>query len=263
MKTLIAVPTYKRFYLYKQNRGVYKYLPWIHSEGDTDIVLFLKKGDDDCRNLLMSEYRCKVFDYNYISELRFQIINYAIDKGYEYLIFMDDDVKLAYRESLTAPLQNITQEKFYELITFMSSHECMTHPTLRFGSNGAKQKLEYNKKAIRCVSIWLPQIKQLDIHQDQTLRNIGFKSDYCLQLSLLNAGCYSVCNNLYTVDDGGQIKGGCSEYRDPEKMKQAALTLKEKFPDLVKLRDKVNKTFTKKTLEVTVNWKGALKNVKQ
>jgi hypothetical protein len=261
MKTLIAVPTYKRHYLFEKQKGVYQYLPWLKDNNNFDVILFLKEGDDDGRKLMLSNYKCVTTKYDWISELRYQIINYAIDHDYTYLIFMDDDLKLAYKTTLTDSLHNITEEKFHVLLLQLTSFQQMTHPVLRFGSHDARRELEYNEKAIRCVSLYLPQIKQLDIHQDKTLRDIKFKSDYYLQLSLINAGCNTLCLNLFTEDDSGLIKGGC-ENRDPKTLRESAYALKKAFPSLVKLRWKQNSVFTEPTVEVTISWKKGLTHVK-
>lgn len=267
MKTLIAVPTYKRSHMYP-NSGTWRFLPFIKLI-NLDIKVFIKNTPNEIEAYAkLKRYSKEYHYYDYISELRYFIINYAIIKNYTHLIFIDDDLRFNYKAENMYNLLPMTKKK--DLINDMlrqmifHCHEItpLTHPNLRFGGNKNKEKFLYNKKAIRCVCLHLPTIKKENINTDIVLKNIKFMSDYYIQLSLLQKGYKTLCINQYTVDDlGTNTRGGCSNTRNRFLHSQSAFVISKLFQH-VKLRKKSNGNWLEPRYDVTVQWSKYLKEVK-
>ena len=93
---------------------------------------------------------------------------------------------------------------------------------------------------------------------------VPFMEDFDVLLQLLENGWENRSLYFWAQDQRGtQTEGGCSLTRTHQNHEESAIRLKELHPNVVSLRQKVNKTggeFGKRT-EVTIQWKKALRSV--
>jgi len=82
-------------------------------------------------------------------------------------------------------------------------------------------------------------------------------SDRWLYLQFILRGWKSVMINQYVVDDQGtNVKGGCSLWRNVEHQNSAAIFFYNRFKeyDWIKLRTKTSGEWKEKRLDVTIRW---------
>jgi hypothetical protein len=274
MNILIAVPTFDRSELFISNRGTVKWLKEFKKY--VDVKLFIKDNEEQIK-----KYEDLIFDnlpvsYDWISEKKLVIIEYAIMHNYTYLILMDDDLTFYKRfenyvskcKVLSSPedIEQNAMNIIWKLTRLCNDKYPMTGLPFRKDMRVKKYMFEKNNKLIQCVCLYLPVIKELLKRKRDydLLNNIRFKEDYCLQLLLLTQNYRTLTYNGYCYQDFGQnSKGGCYQSRTIEEFEKSSKVLYQEFKHTKNISLRMKKTnnpnwLKNQMLEVKINWKGFL-----
>lgn len=189
--------------------------------------------------------------------------------GVNSAFMFDDDIEFFVRKSeLETSLVKATATDIFTML-MCAENELWSEETIgcvgisaRQGNNnsgpGFPHQFERNTRIIRAF------LFSLDAFLAMKHGRVQYMEDFDVLLQLLKAGWRNKNLTYYAQDQRGtQTDGGCSIHRTHENHEEAARMLQSLHPDVVKLRDKVNKTGghfgTRK--EVTIQWKRALRGV--
>lgn len=132
----------------------------------------------------------------------------------------------------------------------------------RQGNQNTENWIEYNTRMNNTYVVDTELFKQEKIRFD----NFKVMEDFDVTLSFLTRG---IPNSVIYEFCWGQIssgmKGGCSEYRNEEVQREAALALKAKFPEFVRVTEKESKSGwegMKTRTDVVIQWKKAFASSK-
>ena len=180
----------------------------------------------------------------------------------KYIYFLDDDLKFNIRKNnklINATLEET--QKAFEIMSDWLKKEC-AHVALsaREGNNRVVEDYVENSRAMRVLGYNAKILKEKDIKLNRVL----LMADFDATLSLLGLGLpnrilYSYANGQRKSND----KGGCSLYRTPKTMKEAAYNLSKLHPGLVDVKKKTTvKPWagfdTKERYDVTIRWKKSI-----
>lgn len=215
------------------------------------------------------------------SDLRHKVINYI--KGN--LIFLDDNMNFHCREYSDKGLENkyllkgmnnkyFSKEKLYQYFLEMfiwvdnkiiSGNFGMVGLSSRSGNNFLKSEEVYNS---RTCAFWGINYKNYLKSGSPRVDKISSKQDFLLELSFLKSGipCVLTSNYAYDKCGGSNSKGGCSIYRNIDRMNKDAYALKSLFPDEVSIIEKDSNKWgnldkDKKFYDVKISWKKAYKGI--
>jgi hypothetical protein len=191
--------------------------------------------------------------------------------GVNSVFMLDDDIEFFVRKSeLETGLVKATTMDIFNMLA-VAENELWTEENVgcvgisaRQGNNnsgpGGPHQIERNTRIIRAFLFYL------DAFLSTEHGRVQYMEDFDVLLQMLKAG-WENKNMMYYAQDqrGTQTAGGCSIHRTHENHEEAARMLQSLHPDVVTLRDKVNKTGghfgTRK--EVTIQWKRALRRVQR
>lgn len=182
----------------------------------------------------------------------------------EKLIMMDDDLEFFVRRNDDrTKFRTGEKHEFLEMLELMEA-ELSSYPLIgiasREGGNYATSAYLYNTRILR-VMAYNPQII---MREDLRFGDMPVMEDFHIALGLLTAGYENLVLNNYCHNQSGSGKtGGCSEYRTLELQKEAALKLKEMYPDYVTVVEKTTKAAWGggTRTDVRIQWKKAANHV--
>lgn len=177
-----------------------------------------------------------------------------------YLFFLDDDLKFDRRKSgKLSTARKLETLRAFRIMTNWMQEDNFAHVALspREGNNRVESDFLEVTRAMRVCGFDLEVIKKHKLN----FNRIILMADFDIALSLLelsypNRVLYSYANGQRKSND----EGGCSLYRTPKTMREAANTLKKLHPKFVKVQEKITKKpwagfETNKRTDVTVYWK--------
>ena len=189
-------------------------------------------------------------DHNNLSELR----NLLINKLKRNVLFIDDNMNFHAREYsdiggetkyLLKGLNDkyfskqLQEKLFYEMFGWIteklnSGHFGMVGLSSRAGNNFIKTEEVYNN---RICAFWGVNYDNYIKAGSPDLGTISTKQDFFLELSFLKAGIPCVKTSTFAYDKcgGSNAKGGCSRYRDIDRMDNDSRKLVECFPQNVSI----------------------------
>jgi hypothetical protein len=271
----IFIPSYKRADRLLSKPNTLDYIP-EDLKGNTVIVIRKEETRDYMRVLEKYSNRkgkqreeimkfLSFSDIHNVKETRDAIIDYAIEQKLEYIIVIDDDLKLAhrpffdYKTDLPNKYEEMTKQQFYkmvrELLYYCNEVVPLTGITGRQFSNTKLDYYSENTRIIQLFCMYIPVIASEGLRYGNF--DGEFMSDYFFTLSLLTKGYKNICFNHSTRDDNMQTEGGCQTYRTAELLSDSAKKLYKCFPDIVTLKWKNNGAFNEKHIGVSVRWKKA------
>lgn len=181
------------------------------------------------------------FPMNYSQKFHWLVHNEYASLGHKFMI-MDDDLKFSmrhpddHRKLIPATPEHISRElhtisaalDWYPLIGI--------HPRAMGQEAPALWKADSRINATQAVNTDL-------IPRDLKLDHWPILADMVLNLSLLQRGAHTLVRTELFWDQygGSNAPGGCSLHRTWEQQRDAVLGLKEMFPDLVTVKEKVTK----------------------
>ena len=186
---------------------------------------------------------------------------YCLKKDIRYMVLLDDDLKFdARKEGKLKPAKNKdVVEAFKQLHEWMKDGFAHVAMSPREGNNWVEEDYIEVGRAMRVCGF---DVKVLEKHNLKLNRTI-LMGDFDITLQLLELGypnriLYSHANGQRKSNDDG----GCSLYRTPERMTEAANTLKVLHPKFVTVKQvKTSKPWagfdTKVRTDVQVSWKKA------
>ncbi|HUU86364.1 MAG TPA: hypothetical protein VMX17_01255 [Candidatus Glassbacteria bacterium] len=186
---------------------------------------------------------------------------YCLKKDIRYMVLLDDDLKFdARKEGKLKPAKNKDVVKaFKQLHEWMKDGFAHVALSAREGNNWVEEDYIEVGRAMRVCGF---DVKVLEKHNLKLNRTI-LMGDFDITLQLLELG---YTNRILYSHANGQRKsndeGGCSLYRTPEKMTEAANILKVLHPKFVTVKQvKTSKPWagfdTKVRTDVQVSWKKA------
>jgi len=132
----------------------------------------------------------------------------------------------------------------------------------REGGNRYPDRVYHNVRLLRVLAYDTIVLSTQDID----FRTVPVMEDFLVSLSLLTRGYPNImlsdwCHN----QRGSNDSGGCSQYRTMEMQRDAALMLKQYFPDFVKVVTKTTKTAWggQERTDVKIQWKKAYASSKR
>lgn len=201
-----------------------------------------------------------------INNVRQFIVDYAVDKGYDKIIILDDDLIFNRRIVNTLPhLRKTQQAEMSELWDIMSGYlDRYVHVGVSPRQMNDKHFPHTFKEGMRQNAVHGIQPKVL--HKEGIRYDaVELMEDYYVTLSLFQKGYPNAVITDWTWDQRGAsgASGGCSIYRDADLQEKASKTLAELFPKHVKALQKETKTGwdgMKTRWDVRVQWRKAAKD---
>lgn len=192
--TLLIVTVYKNRYT--------KLIEYLHNtELDNIDVLLLAQTNDTYKEYEKYEKKnmsVLYADVTSIQQKRKYGYHYAIDKGYKYLIWNDDDInpyamyidfkhktKGGYNHTMSTPLENA----YYRLLELVKDHpDGGVYTLYRPGFLGMSVKREYVNKGAHPSQFVLLNLKTLKEHDIDYNDNANYMEDQCFYLDALISG---------------------------------------------------------------------------
>lgn len=218
-------------------------------------------------------------EVSHIGELRQKCIDMSPSDN---IIFVDDSLNFHARGKTETendtkyPLKGLTEryfspttiedlqlEMFSWLMINISSGEYGMVGISRRHANGHNLQSD-TKENERVCSFWGINRKLFNsLKGHPKFSDMQLKEDFYITLNFLTNGIKLITSYKFAYDrvGGANTKGGCSIYRNIESQNASAITLKEHFPEFVKIREKSVKSwngdFEETALDVTVYAKKA------
>lgn len=178
-----------------------------------------------------------------------------------YLFILDDDLTFNYRDhgKLMKADKVDTRRGFKILSEWLNKGFAHVAMSPREGNNRVTESYTDNSRAMRVCGFDLKVIKKEGLKFNRTILMADFDITLCLlELGYPNRVLYDWANGQRKSND----EGGCSIYRTPDTMKQAAMSLHRLHPKYVKVEQKkTSKPWagfeTSVRTDVTVYWKKA------
>ena len=196
-----------------------------------------------------------------IAATRDWIIQHCLDRGYDKIIMLDDDLTFATRRSADdTRLRKIRGKELIREFDRLEEKLGPEFPHVGFGVRQGNDKLAevgWQSPGRMCFTLayYLPIVAK-----EAKFDLVEIREDFCMTLQLLLKGYPNAVWNETVVDQSGyNAAGGCSTYRTVEMSDAEAWKLKRLFPSFVSVRKPNYKTSVPR-LEVTVQWKKALRD---
>lgn len=259
---IIAIPTYKRSDILIKRVGPLQIIP---ADMMNNTYLFVREEELEAYLPVAEHFGCGVLPVFIdpdagIPETRDAILEHCIGKGIEYLIMMDDDLKLAVHDLTKTKANYYTMDEsmfklmILDLLHYTDESNILTGITARQFSNVRTTTLTRNNRIIQLYCMHMPTIAAQGFHFTY---GAPFITDYYFVLSMLVKGYTNIILNEYTRDDKANAPGGCSEMRTVENQNKSAVMLYKQFPEVVRLVQKNNGTWTEPRINPIVSWKKA------
>lgn len=182
--------------------------------------------------------------------------------GYQYIFFLDDDMYFCARKNgklVKAETRDV--RRIFEILYLHMEENDYAHVALspREGNNRVDSNHIENSRAYRFCGFDLDVIHKEKLKFNRTL----LMADFDITLQLLELGYKNlVMYNYANGTSGSNAAGGCSIYRSPDTMTEAAHALKSLHPKFVKVETKTTAKpwagfDTNERTDVTVYWKKA------
>lgn len=269
---LIAIPSRDREFFLKNGTGVWRSFNRPPQEYPL-ILVIREKEKKNYDPYYKGEYLLTRNNNIDITITRQMILDYAIEKGYEYLIMMDDDIILYYRDEnlsskYTSKLEelytnNVLDNIIYDSIKLTNKDFPLTGIPMKQGSFSCKYMFEKNRVIIRYVCYHIPTWAKEGVRCDDLLDgNIGVMEDYFVQLTWIKKGYKTLSNCKWAVGDYATgYKGGCNATRTLDVQNSSAKMIKKLFPDLAILKVKTDgkQNWKEDRLDVSLRLKVPLK----
>ena len=194
-----------------------------------------------------------------IGAVRQWIIENAV---HPYVLFIDDDTNISYREEETGKLKKCGKEQFKDMFNFVQeffesgyAHVGLSERATNYTVTG--QYAEIGKMYNTCV-----YNRSVLLEQEVRFDTLSLMEDYDVTLSLLEKGFPNAIIYKYAFEQrkSGEV-GGCSTYRTWEMQRKAAFKLAERHPGCVKVITKNMKEAWENVgahrVDVNINWKKA------
>lgn len=181
--------------------------------------------------------------------------------GYKYMILLDDDLKFDCRRDGKLKPSTIVEITcgLYLLVNWLREGYSHVAMSPREGNNWEEKDFAEVGRAMRVCGFNLEIIRKHNLKFNRTI----LMADFDITLQLLELGYPNKISYKYA---NGQRKsnddGGCSLYRTPERMREAALSLQKLHPKFVKVTEKkTSKPWagfdTNVRTDVQISWKKA------
>lgn len=230
MQATIYIPTYKRI-------GRQETWSWLPADVQRDHA-FLVAVPEEAEALEMLGYNVLSCPAQGIAATRQWIMdNHDLARG-NVAIMMDDDLKFSVRRQ-DEPTKFVKPAKgspeVQEMLDLMEG----LMDFVPFGGlaarSGANRVTEPYRMNARIYDSWVVNVKvarALNIRVDR----VPFMEDFDTALQFLHYGFPNLMLNTHVKDDNGSnVSGGCSAYRDDTGQELAAMQLKGLWPDFVTL----------------------------
>ena len=191
-----------------------------------------------------------------IAAKRAWIVQFCLDRGYEKILMLDDDLVFATRKGPNDKgLRKIRGKELlreFDRLEEKLSREC---PHVGFGQRQGNDKLEEvgwqsPGKMVCTLGYYLPVVAK-----EARWDLVELRSDMCVTLQLLLKGYANAVWTETVVDQKRNAPGGCSTYRTDEMSAAEARKFAGRFPNYVSVgKRKYGR------LEVTVQWQKALRD---
>jgi len=198
-----------------------------------------------------------------IAATREWIIQHCLNRGYDKIIMLDDDLTFATRRSADdTRLRKIRGKELIREFDRLEEKLGPQFPHVGFGVRQGNDKLEevgWQSPGRMChtLAYYLPIVAK---EASFVFGGLEIREDFCFSLQLLLKG---YPNAIWTETVVNQRKynsaGGCSVYRTPAMSDAEAWKFKALFPDYVSVVDHDYKTSVPRK-EVKVYWKKALQD---
>jgi len=273
---MIGIPTRARTHLIDKKVGVWKYfLREPFNKKEFPVVAFVRESEREMyREALKGTYVeiVVVSDEINIATKRNLIYKHARTCGKEHVFIVNDDVDFYFRkEELSSKYTNkydelmekkVVEKIFLECIYLCNSKFPISGLPLKQGSQDAKYWFEKNRQIIHLQCYHVPTLEKEEIEHDGM--GVCGMSDRWVQLSLHERGYRTVSNFRYAVGDMGTGRpGGCTEFRTPELVTEAARAVKERFPEVTQLKRKANGVWDTPRIDCTIRLKKYLEEGEQ
>jgi hypothetical protein len=248
-KILVAIPSYKRSFLLKENRGVFSFIKYLNKDL-TDLKYFLNITDNlnyaGLNDDLIDKNNVLILDKQFISHVIYDIIQYAFENNYTHLLILEDDCRYRYRPqneymhkafSSKTTLDLKLLNKLFSFLISLCGDESnkfqLTSPITGIGSFRKYFYLESDRITFNTVCLNVKALKSLDL---DFLKKLAMKEDYFIFLSLLSKGYRTLCSSDFTAQDlKRNYKGGAQTYRTEELYNQQTYLLYDYFKYLIEL----------------------------
>ena len=196
-----------------------------------------------------------------IAATREWIIQHCLDRGYDKIIMLDDDLTFAARRSADdTRLRKIRGKELIREFDRLEEKLGPEFPHVGFGVRQGNDKLAevgWQSPGRMCFTLayYLPIVAK-----EAKFDTVEIREDFCMTLQLLLKGYPNAVWNETVVDQNGcNAAGGCSTYRTVEMSDAEAWKLASLYPEYVSVREPNYKTSVPR-LEVTVQWQKALRD---
>lgn len=189
------------------------------------------------------------------------VVEHCIKEKIRYMFILDDDLKFSIRKDGKLPNaeQSEVIKAFSQLENWLKNGMAHVALSAREGNNWVEEDYQEAGRAMRVCGFDTRIIKKHKL----LFNRIILMADFDITLQLLKLGypnkiLYSYANGQRKSND----KGGCSLYRTPERMTEAANSLKKLHPKFITTKKiKTNKPWagfnTNVRTDVQVSWKKA------
>jgi len=202
----------------------------------------------------------------YLPSQRQWVMEHMVDK-YEFVWFMDDDLKFSFREPNSTKLTLATSTEVAGMFSAMKE-AIIDYPLVgistRLGNNFVEKSFDTICRVTRCYALSTKVFKELDIKFNPIEPFVA--EDFHMTLCLLNAGHKNIVLYNYAQEDiGSNAAGGCSVYRTAKVQEDTMKWMAKNHPE-VTLKVKTNKTgwnlpgsVNNERLDCIIQWKKAYK----
>ena len=201
-----------------------------------------------------------------MAKLRQWMINFCRDSEIKKVLLLDDDLTLQKRGEDMRVTGEATKEEQIEMFNWVkNSLDNYVHCALS-ERNVAWAETEESKevtKGIQAVGYNVDKVVDSGCAFNKGVPDWFFIEDYHMTLQLFEKGFPNIVSRLYRASCApANADGGCSNFRTPDKMKEAAHILQEQHPEFVKAVQKKTKTSFGGGVRwnVRVQWKKAFES---
>lgn len=206
-----------------------------------------------------------------MAAVRNWMLGWSYENGYDKVFLMDDDLTLFEpRQPDLRVIGTATPSQQLEMIGWVDrSLDDFAHCafTERHVGWADAEECVIATKGIQCVGYNVKRIiEETDCQFNKGVPDWFFMEDYHMTIQLLRAGLPNIVSRVYRVNFGpSNAKGGCSEFRTPEAMKEASKLLESLHPEFVKAVEKETKMSFGggKRWNVRVQWRKAYESSKK
>jgi hypothetical protein len=264
---MIGIPSRGRERLLQKRLGVWKHIDPKKEDYPTVLIVREEETNSYRDTGYMGEL-IRTSNDSTIANKRDELIQYAIKKDKKYLIMIDDDATMYYREENLSSKYTCLHEKFVkddcfnkmllESISLCDEEYPVTGFPIKQGSQGIKCMFSKNRPMHVFVCFHVPTLAKEGIRADGL--EAPFMEDRYVLLSLLKKGYKSLSNARFCVGDyGTAYRGGSSLTRNIDNQSETAKKLQKVFPESVELKWKENGTWNERRLDCAIDYRYYLK----